>query len=276
MVSFPNAKINLGLHITARRNDGFHEIDTVFYPVGWIDALEIVKTGNDWQVNNFPITMKGAGFSEDITSNLCYKAYSLLQQHFALPAMECFLQKTIPSGAGLGGGSSDAAATLQMINELAGLKLSEEKLREFAAMLGSDCPFFILNKPMQATGRGTTFKPVQLSLNGYYIVIVMPPFTMSTKEAYSLINPTIPEIPIESLIMLPVAQWKYVLKNDFEEKVFEKFPALKLMKEQLYINNAVYASMSGSGTALFGIFEKAIDLKTVFEDCKVRSGKAQF
>ena len=219
--------------------------------------------------------MKGAGFIEDVTQNLCYKAFTLLQKHYELPSMECFLQKVIPSGAGLGGGSSDAASTLMLINSLVGLQLSNEQLLDYASQLGSDCPFFILNKPMRANGKGTTFYPVQLSLTNYYLVIVMPPFTMSTKEAYNLITPSFPDIPLESLIMLPVAQWKYVLKNDFEEKVFEKFPVLKMIKEQLYINNAVYASMSGSGTAMYGVFEKAIDLKTVFKDCKVWSGKAQ-
>ncbi len=276
MIIFPNAKINLGLHITGRRKDGFHDIDTVFYPVGWTDALEIVKNSNESAVTQFPIIMKGAGFTEDVKQNLCYKAYALLQKQYQLPSMECFLQKAIPSGAGLGGGSSDAAATLMLINDLAGLHLSIEQLLDYASQLGSDCPFFILNKPMRANGKGTTFFPVQLTLVNYYIVIVMPLITMSTEEAYSLILPAVPEIPLESIIMLPVTQWKYVLKNDFEEKVFQKFPMLKIIKEQLYINNAVYASMSGSGTAMFGIFEKAIDLKTVFSGCKVWSGKAVY
>ena len=227
MMTFPNAKINLGLHIINRRNDGYHNIDTVFYPVDWCDSLEIIDTNHKESRGSFNLVVKGASFYGQSHNNLCHKAYTLLKSKFDLPAMDCFLQKDIPSGAGLGGGSSDATNTLLLINKVEGLKLSQEQLSSFAAELGSDCSFFLLNKPLRAAEKGSTFYPVELSLSAYYIVIVMPPFTMSTSEAYSLIKPVTPDIPLESVIMLPVANWKYALKNDFEEVVFRKYPALK-------------------------------------------------
>ena len=275
MISFPNAKINLGLHVIEQMPNGYHTIDTVFYPVGWCDALEIVYTE---ELRSIPFSMeiRGADFSDELKSNLCYKAYQLLSYQFQLPTMNCFLQKGIPSGAGLGGGSSDAASTLDLINKLEDLQLTSAQLMEYASFLGSDCSFFINSKPVRAGGTGTVFFPVQLSLEGYYIVIVMPPFTMSTSEAYRSIKPSKPDIPLESLMLLPVSHWKHVLTNDFEELVFNKYPILKSIKEKLYINNAVYASMSGSGTAMYGIFEKETDLKNIFSDCKVWSGKALY
>ena len=273
MISFPNAKINLGLHVIEQLVDGYHTIDTVFYPVGWCDALEIVKM-EEQVTPTFSMEVRDADFTGDPNSNLCYKAYQLLSNQFSLPPMKCFLQKGIPSGAGLGGGSSDAAATLDLINKLQGLQLSPEQLMEYAAFLGSDCSFFINNKPVRAGGTGTVFFPVDLSLKNYYIVIVMPPFTMSTSEAYRSVKSAKPDIPLESLIMLPVSHWKHVLTNDFEELVFNKYPLLKEIKEKLYLSNAIYASMSGSGTAMYGIFQKETDLSNIFSDCKVWSGKA--
>lgn len=276
MIFFPNAKINLGLHILSKRIDGYHEIDTVFYPVGWCDTLEVIKSTNIKNDDPFNFTMRGARFSGDNKNNLCYKAFALLQSEYSLPPMECFLQKRIPAGAGLGGGSADAAATLLLINEVAGLNLSEEQLSNYATTLGSDCAFFLEKKPVRAAGTGSTFFPVQCSLASCYIVIVMPAVTMNTTYAYSIIKPSIPEIPLESLIMLPVKQWKYVLKNDFEELVFQKHSVIKLIKDSLYSNGAIYASMSGSGTAVYGIFEKQKDFSGIFKDCKVWTGKAQY
>lgn len=273
MLSFPNAKINLGLHVISKRKDGYHNIDTVFYPVEWCDALEIVEASNK-PVDYFNLEVRGALFPGNVSNNLCYKAFALLKSKFDLPSIEVFLQKCIPSGAGLGGGSSDAAETIVLINKIAGLNLTSEQLAGYAAELGSDCSFFLINKPVRAAETGSTFYSVDLSLKQYYIIVVMPPFTMDTSEAYSLIRPSIPDIPLESLIMLPVSNWKYVIKNDFEEVVFNKYPTLKSIKETLYKHDAVYASMSGSGTAVFGLFERKTDLRQVFKDCKVWSGKA--
>ncbi len=272
MISFPNAKINLGLHVLNRRNDGFHNIDTVFCPIGWNDTLEIIPSVID-SSEAFQINIKGME-SLNPKDNLCYKAYDLLSKDFKLPSMICYLQKSIPAGAGLGGGSSDAAAALKIISSIASLNLDDEQLQSYASKLGSDCAFFIENKPVRATGKGDKFYPVTLSLSKYFFVVVMPQFSMNTAEAYNMIKPAMPELPLESLIMLPVNQWKYVLANDFENAVFDKYPELKLIKEELYKNNAVYASMSGSGTAIYGIFEKETDLHRVFKGCKVWSGKA--
>ncbi len=222
-----------------------------FILLEWVDALEIVTGEGNGALNFF---VKGAELG-DSTQNTCYKAYHLLKQDFELPAVDCYLQKAIPQGAGLGGGSSDGAFVLKMLNEQFALNIKEEKLAAYAAQLGSDCPFFIYNKPMLATGRGELLQPINISLKDYYIVIVMPPVAVSTKEAYSLIKPKTPDVQLDAVIMLPVNQWKHALVNDFEEVVFKKHPLIAEVKEQLYINGAIYASMSGSGAAVYGIFK---------------------
>ncbi len=267
MISFPNAKVNLGLHVMAKRNDGFHELETVLFPVKWADALEIVP-GNE---SDFNLTIKGADLG-DPKQNLCYKAYSLLKNDHHLPNINCYLHKVIPHGAGMGGGSSDAAAMLLMLNDIFKLRLSKEDLAVYALKLGSDCPFFIYNRPFLATGRGEVFAEVNVKLDKYFIAIVKPPVSISTKEAYSFVKPKQPDIPLDAVIKLPVDQWKYALVNDFEKNIFEKYPAVASVKTQLYENGAVYASMSGSGSSVFGIFRKATDLASLFPDCIVWQG----
>lgn len=270
MIRFPNAKINLGLQITGKRNDGYHDLETVFFPVQWCDALEVVPSmkGND----ACSLEMKGVDF-DDYQSNLCYKAWKLLNDDFNLPPIKIYLHKFIPHGAGLGGGSSDAAFTLRMLNDHFNLKLSTEQLLAYATKLGSDCAFFIYNSPMIATGRGEILKPVSLNLEKYYIVIVKPEISVSTVEAYGIIQPKKPDLPLEAVIQLPVNEWKYALVNDFENPVFEKYPEIAAIKKKLYISGAVYAAMSGSGSAVFGIFKKAADIETTFSEHTFWTGK---
>lgn len=266
MIRFPNAKINLGLHVISKRSDGFHELETVFYPVKWCDALEIVEAEHTEDV--FTLEIQGADLGH-VRENICYKAYELLVADHQLPPMNCYLQKVIPHGAGLGGGSADAAFTLKMINELFNLKITQDDLLKYASQLGSDCSFFIYNKPMIATGRGEILQPCNVDIGKYFLVLVMPDVRVSTQEAYQMIKPSKPDLPLNAIIQLPVNDWKHALINDFEKPVFEKYPAIKNIKTQLYKSGAVYASMSGSGAAVFGIFEKPIDVKDAFRNCIV-------
>ncbi len=224
MIHFPNAKINLGLHITSKRPDGFHEVETILYPVNWCDALEIVPQQKG--KGECFLEVSGADFG-DYRNNLCYKAYQLLHQQFNLPSVKCYLQKVIPHGAGLGGGSSDAASVLIMLNELFSLQLTLKQLSDFAAILGSDCAFFIYNKPMLATGKGEMLQSIDVSLENYFIVIIMPPVTVSTKEAYSMVKPVKPDLPLDAVIKLPIAQWKYALVNDFEKYTEDPLPLIE-------------------------------------------------
>jgi 4-diphosphocytidyl-2-C-methyl-D-erythritol kinase len=270
MIHFPNAKINLGLHIIARRPDGYHELETVFYPVKWRDGVEIIPATSG--KGECLLEVKGADFG-DYRDNLCYKAYQLLNGDFNLPSVNCYLHKVIPHGAGLGGGSSDAASVLIILNSLFNLQLNDQQLLKYAFELGSDCSFFIYNKPMMAKGRGELLQPVDVSLQKYFIVIVMPPVMVSTKEAYGMISPEQHSSSLDVVIQLPVHQWKNALVNDFEKPVFEKYPVIKEVKEKLYISGAVYASMSGSGSSVFGIFDKAVDLENDFPDCSVWQGQ---
>ncbi len=257
MISFPNAKINLGLHITSKRPDGYHELASIFYPVQWTDALELIEGG----ANSFEMSFSGLPVPGKLESNLCYKAWQLLKSDFTLPNLQAHLHKVIPMGAGLGGGSSDAAFMLKMINEVCYLKINNQQLQKYAAQLGSDCPFFIENKPMIATGRGEILNEVKIDLSKYHIAIVMPPISVGTAEAYSWITPTIPINNLLTTIQLPVQQWKDKLTNDFEKEVFKHKPIIAEIKQKLYDNGAEYSSMSGSGAAVFGIFNSLPDLK---------------
>lgn len=270
MIRFPNAKINLGLHITEKRPDGFHDLETVFYPVNWYDVVEIVPS----TATETTMKVYGADFG-DFRSNLCYRAWRLMKDEFQIPDVSIFLQKVIPYGAGLGGGSSDAAFVLVMLNEMYELKLSQDKLASLASKLGSDCPFFIYNKPMMATGRGEVLSHITISLEKYHFLIVMPDVKVSTAEAYSMIQPRQPDLPLNAVLQLPVNQWKYALVNDFEEPVFRKYPVVKELKEKLYQAGAVYASMSGSGAAVFGIFEKEIQPLGDFANFTVWQGRGE-
>ena len=252
MLTFPNAKINLGLNITEKRPDGYHNLETIFYPVPIEDALEIniLNKGN----GKFRLHQAGLEIEEEAESNLVVKAYKLLDDRFNLPPVDIHLFKHIPSGAGLGGGSSDAAFMLKLLNDHFQLELSEEQLEVYAATLGADCAFFIKNKPTYAEGIGNLFSPIELSLSGYQIMIVKPNVFVSTREAFSNIHPHRPEYPVKEAILRPVAEWKDILINDFEASVFPQHPVIEEIKEELYHQGAIYASMSGSGSSVFGLF----------------------
>lgn len=250
MLRFPNAKINLGLHVCRKRDDGFHNIETIFYPLQLCDALEILPSGKEESsLELYGTSLPPGG------ENLCMKAVNLLKQHYDFPAVDMHLIKNIPAGAGLGGGSSDAAQTLLILNELFSLHISSADLETLASELGSDCAFFIRNKPLFASGRGNIFSPVELDLSNKYIRIEKPNIHISTPEAYSLITP-IPDRPsLRNIIQKPITEWKDLLVNDFEKPIFEKHPTIRSLRDKMYEEGAVYAAMSGSGSAVFGIFD---------------------
>jgi len=258
MVVFPNCKINIGLNIINRRADGFHDIESVFYPVGWNDILEIIPSDKE------EFTFEGIKIDCPLNDNLCYKAYQLLKDDYKIPAIKLFLYKNIPSGAGLGGGSSNAAFTLLAVNNLFSLGPKDEKLLQVASLLGSDCSFFINNKPVYATGKGNVFEDITINLKGYYLLIVKPVLNISTAEAYSLISPQTPQTSLIESIKLPVSEWKLQIKNDFETPLFHVYPELKNIKDKLYSLGAVYSSMSGSGSAIYGLYDSMIDYRKEF------------
>ncbi len=251
MISFPNAKINLGLNILEKRPDGYHNIESVFYPIGWCDILEIIPAPF------FSFSSSGLEIPGDPARNLIVSAFKLLQtQGILQEEVSIHLHKVIPMGAGIGGGSADAAFALNMMNDLFTLNLSTSALQELAGRLGSDCPFFIRNKPVFCYDKGGAFEDITLSLKGKYLVAVNPGIHISTVEAYSGVTPQKPETDIRTLISAPITHWKHQLKNDFENNLLIKYPAISVLKEQLYQLGAAYASMTGSGSTVYGIFEE--------------------
>lgn len=248
MISFPNAKINIGLLITGKRPDGYHNLETVFFPVGWSDALEIAYS------EELSFTSSGIEIAGPADSNLVMKAYRLLSEDFTLPPLRIHLHKQIPFGAGLGGGSADGAFMLRMLNKAFNLNVPQEKMIEYAARLGSDCPFFLINQPVFATGRGEIMTPANVSLKGLSLFMVKPPIEVSTASAFRNVAPQQPEVSLQELIQLPVTEWKGRIYNQFETSVFPQFPEIEAVKNQLYDLGAVYASMSGSGSCVFGLF----------------------
>jgi len=259
MICFPNAKINLGLNIIEKRSDGFHNLETIFYPVAWNDALEIVIATDAMQ--DFNLHLSGIpifGSSED---NLLYKAYQIIKQRKTLPKLNVFLQKSIPMGAGLGGGSADAAFFINLLNEQFELHFTETDRIEIAKQLGSDCAFFIKNTPVFASQKGDSFTDITLNLSHLYIAIIYPNIHSNTKEAYSLVKPKNTTRSILEVIKQPISSWKTDLKNDFEISIFNLYPSIEKIKNDLYDCGALYASMSGSGSAVFGLFEKEPKIK---------------
>ncbi len=254
MIFFPNAKINIGLKIRKRRSDGFHDIETFFYPVRIFDICEFIESNQ----NKTTLTISGRKIDCPPEKNLVYKAYQILCESYNLPPLKIHLHKNIPDGAGLGGGSSDASFMLLNISKYFGLDVPIPKLKKIATSLGSDCPFFIENNPSIGYGRGEITEPVDINLSGYYFYIVFPGINIRTKEAYSNVQPTIPDNPIKSIVKEPIANWRNLLTNDFEEHIFKKYPMLKRIKDLLYENGAVYAAMSGSGSTMYGIFNKQV------------------
>ncbi len=267
MIIFPIAKVNLGLNVVERRPDGYHNLQTVFYPVGIQDALEIFPMAEDFpsevdcdiKVSNIPI-------EGDDQRNLVVRAYQLLKQDFPnLPRLHVHLYKGIPTQAGMGGGSSDASAMLRLLNTSFQLNLSDEKLISYASKLGADCAIFILNRPAYAEGIGEKLYPMDVDLSGWYMAVVRPDIPVPTKEAFARIKPHFPQKCCRDIVMQPVETWKEELVNDFEESVFALHPELAAIKERLYQLGATYAAMSGSGSALFGLFRQPIDLQSSFE-----------
>ena len=260
MVSFPNGKINLGLNIISKREDGYHDIETVFYPVGLKDVLEIIPSAD------LIFTFSGLMISGKMEDNLCLKAYNLLKKDFpTLPIIKIHLHKAIPMGAGFGGGSADGAFMLKMLNDKFHLGLSNKQLSEYALQLGSDCHFFIINKPSLATERGQAMIAVNPDLSEYKFVLIDTGIHISTKWAFSQITPSRPSLSIAEIIARPVETWKEYLKNDFEDVVFKIYPETEIIKKTLYNNGATYASMSGSGSGVFGIFNTNFTSALKFE-----------
>ena len=251
MVVFPNCKINLGLKILRQREDGFHDLETVFYPLPVRDVLEAVRS------TELQFHATGRPIPGEPSSNLCVSAFHLLKTDFPeLPFVEIHLHKHIPIGGGLGGGSSDGAHMLQLLNDQFHLGLTSDRLMGYAARLGSDCPFFLLNKPCLGKGRGERLEPLTLDLSSYSFLIVNPGIHISTARAFSLCTPDAGGPSLEALISHPITEWASKLKNDFEGPVFREHPSLEQIKAQLYERGAIYASLTGSGSSLFGVFEK--------------------
>lgn len=263
MIVFPNCKINLGLNIILRRQDGYHDLETIFYPVPLKDVLEMIP-GPTFRAITSDVKNAGAKFittglpiNGAAGKNLCVKAYDLLQQDFPkLPPVRIYLHKAIPIGAGLGGGSADGSFTLRMLNEKFQLRLSTEQLLDYALRLGSDCPFFILNRPSFATGRGEFLQTINLDLESVSFIIVNPGIHINTPWAFEQLTPKKPAKSIQKIIEQPLSSWKDELKNDFETPIFEHHPELLTIKDRLYETGALYASLSGSGSCLYGIYPK--------------------
>ena len=269
MITYPNAKINLGLNIVEKRPDGYHNLETVFYPINLQDALEVNLLEGE---KEFSLKVSGVPIEGEPENNLVVKAYRLLKKDYPeMPAIDIHMYKHIPTGAGLGGGSADAAFMIKLLNEKFKLNLSIEKMEEYAAILGADCAFFIQNKPVFATGIGNIFEPIQLSLKGYYLVLVKPDIFVSTKDAFAHIIPTQPTQSLKEIIRMPVETWRATMKNDFEDSVFQKFPEIAAIKDKLYDLGAVYASMSGSGSSVYGIFREQVEfVDEIFSGCFCR------
>ena len=257
MILFPNAKINLGLYITAKRPDGYHDLLTAFYPVGWHDILEIVPAKGD----ETTLTVTGRSVECPPEKNLVMRAYRALSQVAPLPPVDIYLHKVIPDGAGLGGGSADAAFTIFGLNNMFGLGLSREDMARIAAGIGADCPFFIYDRPMIATGIGDVFSPCEVNLAGTPVLIVKPEVHVPTRDAYAGVTPREPDVDLCAVLASPVAEWQGRLVNQFEESVFPLHPEIAALKEAMLEAGAAYASMSGSGSSVFGIFPGADSAK---------------
>ena len=269
---FPIAKINIGLYVTRRREDGYHDLETIFYPIPLHDNLSI----SSLKMSDAPYQLQTAGHKIEGNSedNLIVKVYKQLAEEFDLPPLDIYLYKRIPMGAGLGGGSSDAAAMIKLLNETFDLGLSTADMERRVARLGADCAFFVQGKPTFATGIGDILTPIELSLSGMHLVLVKPDIFVSTKEAYGGIVPATPEHDLLEAIKAPITEWRHTVSNDFEKNVFRLHPEIAAIKQTLYDMGAVYASMSGSGSTVFGLFPHAVEeAERVFDDCFVWQSK---
>ena len=263
MLAFANAKINLGLLITEKRPDGYHNIETVFYPLKIYDAVEITDAPE------VSCIVAGGAVPGNAADNICLKAFRVMQDEFQLPSQQITLLKNIPVGGGLGGGSADAAFLVKLVNDKFNLGLSDEQMEDYVRPLGADCAFFIRSTPVFAYGKGDEFESVDLDLSGYFIVLVKPDVHVSTADAYHGIKPTVTGTSLKDLIQLPVRDWEQHIKNDFEDSVFEKYPQIRSVKEALYHEGAIFAAMSGSGSSVFGIFENEVKLPELEKGSKV-------
>lgn len=259
MIVYPNAKINIGLNVVEKRPDGYHNLETVFYPITLQDALEIKELEENVPVCGYKLKVMGTVFDGSPDDNLVVRAYKLLRDEYHLPPVSIGLYKHVPTGAGLGGGSSDAAFTIKTLNERFNIGLTDEKMEEYCAQLGADCAFFIKDKPVFATGIGNEFHPIDINLSNKQLVLVKPDIFVSTKDAYAKVNVHRPEVSLPELLSQPVETWKDTVVNDFEASVFTKYPEIAAIKDEMYDLGAVYASMSGSGSSVFGIFDAPVE-----------------
>jgi 4-diphosphocytidyl-2-C-methyl-D-erythritol kinase len=267
MVAFPPCKINLGLRVLRRRPDGYHDIETCFYPIPRTDVLEVVPS------KQFRFMQTGIDIPGSQSDNICVKAYELLKRDLDIGPVEIHLHKLIPAGSGLGAGSSDGAWTLRLLDTLFGLSLSSSKLSAYARQLGSDCSFFIQDKPMFGEGRGDHLSEANLSLNGKFVAIVCPDVHVSTHDAYQAIVPESKGVNIKSIVeTLAPEKWKDVLRNQFEDHAFKRYPQIQNIREELYRTGALYAAMSGSGSAVFGLFNSEVSRSEKFASLDYWSG----
>ena len=252
MILFSDCKVNIGLDITARRADGYHDISTVMVHIPWHDIVELLPAKGDTP----SLTVIGRGVDCPPEKNLVMRAFRIMEREYGIPPVDIILEKIIPDGAGLGGGSADAATTLKGLNEMFGLGADSKRFAELASEIGADCPFFIYDTPMYCTGIGTEMHPVDVNLSGYILLVAKPEgVSVSTREAYSRVVPEIPEVPLTDFLRLPVGMWQGRIKNDFEPSVFAVAPRVRMLKEMMMEEGAVYASMSGSGASVFGFFD---------------------
>ena len=266
MLTFANAKINLGLNLTEKRSDGYHNLETVFYPIKLYDVVELI----DAEVTT--CITKGVEIPGSGEDNICLKAFKILQNDFNLPNQQIVLLKNIPVGAGLGGGSADAAFLIKLINEKFDLKMSLAKMQDYARDLGADCAFFIDNQPVYAFGKGDQFEDLVIDFSKYFLVLVKPNIHVSTAEAYQNIEIKTPLKSLKNLIQLPITVWKDHIFNDFESTVFQKYPEIEKIKSELYASGATFALMSGSGSSVFAIFEKPVKLPELEKENQVFYG----
>ena len=279
MIAFPNAKINIGLNIIEKRGDGYHNIESVMYPLKGVmyDALEILAPPQPSPQGREPkanLHSSGIRIDGNQENNLCIKAYELIKKDYPLPPIKIYLHKAIPIGAGLGGGSADGAFFIRLLNDTFELGISWGEMHHYARQLGSDCSFFVSNRPAFAEGKGDQFESIKLDLSGYYIAVIYPNIHINTTKAYSGVVPKKTVRSLENDIQnLPIEQWKDLIHNDFEDSIFPQFPEIKKIKEKLYSAGAVYASMSGSGSAVYGIFKKEPKLKNKFGKLQVWEGR---
>lgn len=268
MICFPNAKINIGLYITGKREDGYHNLETLFLPIPLQDVLETKPL--DFYDREFELQVAGTPVEGRPEDNLVVRVFLNLKHEFNLPPQTIYLYKRIPTGAGLGGGSSDAAFMMRMLNEQFRLGLSSQQMEDRLSHFGADCPFFVRNRPALAHGIGDELENLDFDISELYVLLVKPPVSVSTKEAYAHVQPAQPAIGLAEAVKQPLKDWRGTIYNDFEKSVFLQYPQIAAIKETLYDMKALYASMSGSGSAVFGLFEHPFEeAEAIFKDCFV-------